>query len=347
MEGIRSRMSAFLGETLALRAQGEPRTMLDAKEAREFLLYTSLSADRVQGFLTKEFSEAATRARIEELLRKHFRLLRDIFWYYSKQEGLSSGAGITLEGLLKLYQDCKLRARELAPQHIEAIFYEHLDAGYASERALSPPSLIVVLLRCASIKFKIGVSALPDQFSYMIEQHLKPYACQDTGTVFQRMAYDKKVREVLQTYTVELKLIFEVYARADVSTAEAAQRVNTMNISEFQLLLSHAKLLDENLTEQAVQQIFLCIQKTVADGGEDDAADVSGLDDDDELAFSEFQDGLVAIAAYINPDPFVAFSSRVNGLILQLFAALRRYWSRRKAAAQVDEMVNILQKRLR
>ena len=41
------RVHAFLGETLSHRARGQPKTMLDAKESREFLFYTSLNPERL------------------------------------------------------------------------------------------------------------------------------------------------------------------------------------------------------------------------------------------------------------------------------------------------------------
>lgn len=44
---IQERVHAFLGETLSHRARGQPKTMLDAKESREFLFYTSLNPERL------------------------------------------------------------------------------------------------------------------------------------------------------------------------------------------------------------------------------------------------------------------------------------------------------------
>ena len=124
MSGILERVHAFLGETLSHRARGQPKTMLDAKELREFHLYTSVNADRLSQTLGKEAGketeklEPAVLAKLEEQLRRHFRLLRDIYKHYSSSS--PSGAhGVALEGLLKLFQECKLRSKELAPHHLE------------------------------------------------------------------------------------------------------------------------------------------------------------------------------------------------------------------------------------
>merc|ERR1719263_2426032 len=72
-----------------------------------------------------------------------------------------------------------------------------------------------------------------------------------------------------------------------------------------------------------------------------------GIADDDELAFSEFIDGLVAIAAYKEPNPFIQFPTRLDTFILRLFAELRSHWSRKRGNAQVNGLLNALQKKLR
>ena len=54
MSGIMERVHTFLGETLSHRARGQPKTMLDAKELREFHLYTSVNVDRLSQTLAKD-----------------------------------------------------------------------------------------------------------------------------------------------------------------------------------------------------------------------------------------------------------------------------------------------------
>jgi len=183
----------------------------------------------------------------------------------------------------------------------------------------------------------------------LIEHHIKLHACQEKESIFQRMAYNVQVRQVLEKHHQELNIIFDLYARLDQSTAEAMQRVSTMNIKEFMMLLKHCDILDETLTEAAVQQIFDGIQQSATssmdlleEGGQDE-----GLDDDDELAFTEFLDGIIAVAAFKCPDPFTPFHSRVNAFILKLFGQVRRHWSRKRISPQVDAMLNALQKKLR
>merc|ERR1719401_321814 len=118
-------------------------------------------------------------------------------------------------------------------------------------------------------------------------------------------------------------------------------------------------MIDDVLSEVAVKQVFEGIQQSASNSCEQEAMAIAktnkyaddnndeGVDDDDELAFSEFIDGLVAITAYRYPDPFVSFHDRVDTFVLEIFTALRKHWSRKRISPQVDVMLNALQKKLR
>jgi len=360
MAGVKDRVQLFLAETLSHRARGQPKTMLDAKEVREFMFYTSLNQEHLGAILGRDVVDMpGSLAKVEDMLRRHFRLLRDIFRHYCVQNPSHGSQGITLEGLLKIFQDCKLRSKELAPHHLEVIFNDHVQADsskHNDERSLAPHEYIEVLLHCAHSKFKGTADYLPEQMSLLIENHLKPNACNDSESLFQKMAYSTKVRQVLDKHSAELKIIFQLYATLDMSSTEAMQRASTMNITEFQMLLEDTELLDETLTVDAVQQIFEGIQQSATAEAPaieeeeeelEDDDDPEGLDDDDEMAFSEFVDGLIAVVAYKFPDPFTPLSSRINTFILQLYTSLRKHWSRKRISPLVDTMLNALQKKMR
>lgn len=347
--GIKERVHAFLGETLSHRARGQPKTMLDAKESREFLFYTSLNPERLTAMNKELILDKLIVDKVEDILRRHFRLLREIFKHYSSSKSGGSN-GVDLKGLLKLFQECKLRSKEFAPFHLETIFNNHLEDKSRSgdDRSLAPHEFIEVLILCAFTKFRQAASSLSEQMLLLIDLHLKPNACNDAESMFQKMAYSSPVRQVLDQHQKELFYIFQLYAFLDMSTTEAMQKENTMNITEFQMLLEDCGFLDLTLTEAAVQQIFQGIQQNAtAEEGAEEAAEVEGVDDDEEMSFSEFLDGLVAVAAYKFPDPFTPLSSRINTFLLQLFASIRKHWSRKRGAPRVDMMLNALQKKMR
>eukprot|EP00913_Durusdinium_trenchii_P033387 g31256.t1 len=323
----------------------QPKTMLDAKELREFLFYTSVSIERLTANNKEVNVDQAGIGKVEDILKRHFRLLRAIFKHYSTAK--PSGAhGVDLKGLLKLFQECKLRSKEFAPFHLETIFNHHLEdkTRTGDDKLLAPHEFIEVLILCAFTKFRAAGNSLAEQVRLLIDDHLKPNACNDSESMFQQMAYSSQVRQVLDQHSKELFYIFQLYACLDMSTTEAMQKENTMNITEFQMMLDDCGFLDLTLTEQAVQQIFQGIQQNAT---ADDEEENEGVDDDEEMSLSEFLDGLVAVAAYKFPDPFTPLSTRINTFMLQLFAALRKHWSRKRGAPRVDMMLNALQKKMR
>merc|ERR1719515_521114 len=100
-------------------------------------------------------------------------------------------------------------------------------------------------------------------------------------------------------------------------------------------MLGHCDMMDELFDEAVVNTIFENIQQEedtdelVSIGGDDEGGrlkfrfghlatsvdeaqqGLEGVGDDNELAFSEFIDGLVAIVMYKDPNPFVPFHDRV------------------------------------
>merc|ERR1712190_36984 len=105
--------------------------------------------------------------KTEDVLRKHFRLLRDVFRHYASST--TTGIGINLEGLLRLFQDCKLRSRDLCPHHLEVVFHDHLDTVSTSERVLSPQGFVEVIIQCANLKFRQYLDTLPEQLGHLID----------------------------------------------------------------------------------------------------------------------------------------------------------------------------------
>ena len=342
---IKERVHAFLSETLAYRARGQPKTMLDAAELREFLLYTSVSGERLTQMNKDVKLDKLAISKVEDLLKRHFKLLREIFKHYSTVKP-SGSRGVELKGLLRLYQECKLRSKQFAPFHLETIFNNHLeDKTRSGEKLLAPHEFVEVIILSAFTKFQGTSNSLAELLGLLIEDHLKPNACNETESMFQKMAYSSEVREVFDQHSSELFCLFQLYASLDMSTTEAMQREDTMNRTEFQMMLDDGGFLDLTLPEHAVQEIFQGIQQNATAEGENYGDE--GIDDDEELSLSEFLDGLVAVAAYKFPDPFVPLSTRLNTFLLQLFATLRKHWSRKRGAPRVDQMLNALQKKIR
>lgn len=362
---VNERVQAFLGHILSHRARGEPVIMIDAKEERDFHRHTTVNPMRVKALIQGQMDEKGQErsnldeavGRIEDLLRKHFRLTRDMYKYYSTTTSI--GAGITLESLMCIYQDCRLRSRDFPPHIVESIFNNTIEETSEDQVVLPPEGFVEAMLHFASIKYARYHDSLFEQMAALIDSNLKPLACQEHENFFRKMAYDIDVRLVLRKHIEELKIIFQVYAAMDTSSTEALQRSKTMNVSEFQMLMEHCNLLDQKFSHLTVKEIFDQIQQSATDHarqleGEAEEHNMmddgdEGLSDDDELSFSEFLDGLVAIVMYKDPNPFVSFSLRVDKFLVDIFfSSLRHYWSRsRQASTHLKKLLNALQKKVK
>jgi len=79
----------------------------------------------------------------------------------------------------------------------ETIFNNHLeDKSRGDDRSLAPHEFIEVLILCAFTKFRQAASSLSEQMLLLIDLHLKPNACNDAESMFQKMAYSSPVRQV-------------------------------------------------------------------------------------------------------------------------------------------------------
>jgi len=469
-------MRAFLGDILAQRARGNPRSMVIAKEARDFLRHTALNPERIRVLLAKEENnkggdnaaedDSQKRVRqsdlmlqVEDLLRKHFPLFREMYKYYSTSLGEGGGSGITVESVMRIYQDCKLRSAKFPPHMVETIFRETLSAvengktektdkekdkekekekekdetektekdteeekekekdseaqapkkgkdkdkdeekgedspteespDREANKGLPPEGFVEVLLHIAARRYA-DVGPLPEQLISLIQKNLKPYACRESENFFHKMAYDPEVRAVLRAQTEDLAVVFEVYSALDTGD-EGAAHLHTMNMKEFHSMLGHCDMMDELFDEAVVNTIFENIQQEedtgelevapdddaeegemeadtdepVSIGGDDEGGrlkfrfghlatsvdeaqqGLEGVGDDNELAFSEFIDGLVAIVMYKDPNPFVPFHDRVGSFLESFFKALYKHWSGVDEEEQTYAVKSKLMPRLR
>jgi hypothetical protein len=235
-------------------------------------------------------------------------------------------------------------------------------AGASSEhRYLTPSAFVDILIQCIFLRCGGKLKELPTELATVLERNLtersqpRPEGIDTSSgsSFFQKMAHSSQVREVMKKNEAELRQIFDLYAAWDVSTIDALQTVHTMNLKEFHKLLTDCDLLDDTLTVDAMKHIFQGIQQGEGEGEVDDWDEREeeedpecGLNDDDEMAFFEFTDGLIMVAAFKRPDPFTPLAQRVDAFVLDLFRAMRKYWSRKRVGNQVDTLLNALHKKV-
>ncbi len=134
-------------------------------------------------------------------------------------------------------------------------------------------------------------------------------------------------------HEVFLKDVFVIYASMD-QTDENASNVSTINEVEFVKLIRDIGLMGGSLTEKSARNIFACVQaeednelttiqendnnknnrrgsvSTGASGGENTTS---------EMVYTEFLEGIAALSALHNPDPFIPLAYRIVEYIQTVF----------------------------
>jgi len=292
-------------------------------------------------------------ARVEDLLRQHFRLLRDMFRFYAVQNR-AGGSMVNVESLMRIFQDCKLRSKSFAAFRVEAIYRDIVkDFGEAVSNGLTPEAFVETIIRMAQERHAYRSVATPDQLQFFVDEHLAKHACKDVDSFFWREAYRRDVRIMLDSYDDELRLIFNVYAALD-TTDDGADKLTTMNISEFKTFLKHCHVMDDKrIGLSAIDYIFDQIQHDSSEEAGNEQIEIEdGGADDEELSFSEFSDGLIAIVMYRTPNPFHPLPERLERFLLLVFQGLRRYWVkeaqfRHSHNPGVRMLMNALQKKFK
>merc|ERR1712032_822622 len=72
VQSISDRMHTFVGGIFVHRSRAHPKSMLDAKAARELPSYTSLSTDRMVMLMSKESVDPASIKDVKDVLRRNF-----------------------------------------------------------------------------------------------------------------------------------------------------------------------------------------------------------------------------------------------------------------------------------
>ena len=89
---------------------------------------------------------------------------------------------------------------------------------------------------------------------------------------------------MLRYHETNLKRIFAFYAQADQRTADALDSLDTVNLPELIFMMKEGNLIDEHLTLACLNTIFMKVNASFQETGEND--------DEQELDFDEFKDVL-------------------------------------------------------
>jgi len=326
MDKLNVKMTSFTNEVLSARALNQSRLMKDAKQRREFLSFTKVSEHRLALAIKRGsrmdimINPQERILKIESTLMKHYQLLSEIYTYYGSPDPNGTGAATWgIESALNLYQDAKLRSKQFPVHAAEDMFYEVLERSKLT--TLVPETFIDLILHFATVRYATKADTLADRLEKLITDCLIPHAMKSEKSEFQRYAYSQEVRKIFADNEEELKAIFTFYAELDQEEG-AVSNTTTMNLAEFKQLCTHLDLFDGRFDKTVMIGIFNAIQNssTNADMVEE------GMDDDDELSYTEFLEGWVAITLYMDPNPFIQFRERLEYFLMTCYETLTNHF---------------------
>ncbi|KAK3259720.1 hypothetical protein CYMTET_31296 [Cymbomonas tetramitiformis] len=257
-----------------------------------------------------------------ECAQKHYKLLQETFRHYAAGPGGGSASTMSSQEFWKLIKDCALIDKKLTNIKVDLIFMEaNRDPPGISrpktpmtskkekdnpDSELVPEEYNEALLRIALERYPVIAKKSPaEAFEKLLEDDIEVHACKSNTGIFRAQLLDKGVQGVFRTNRKTLEKIFMYYCNAD---NPYAGKKTSMNCSAFATLLRDCRIIDGNLSEAVVQNIFVCVQN--ASEEDDDGDDPNG--GEDEMVYTEFMEAIAAVSCYRQANPFISMANRLN-----------------------------------
>uniref|UniRef100_A0A7S4D3Y6 EF-hand domain-containing protein n=1 Tax=Eutreptiella gymnastica TaxID=73025 RepID=A0A7S4D3Y6_9EUGL len=227
---------------------------------------------------------------IRQCLKECIGGLHSVFMYYcssdKKYHGMNEHEFWRFCRDLEVYKNCADQRTRVKKIFLVALSGEdHTEGPGRSE--LSQSGWVKTLIWMAN-ETMASYGRLPERVAAFVDRILansKRFKVQG----FRNMIYGKQVQRVADAFRKRLLRVFHVYSDRDRKM---------MTQSAFKSLCKDAVLIDSIFTHDAVQDVFQHSQLEEEDDG--------------MLIFSEFQEALIAIALYKNPNPYTSMDRRVE-----------------------------------
>eukprot|EP01083_Nonionella_stella_P224096 798001_1 len=190
-------------------------------------------------------------------------------------------------------------------QECESEGDEEYDEIANPDEELIPSEFVECIIRIADRKYP-KVEGISERVVMLFENSILRYGCRTDK--FREELAAPQIRKVFEDFRSPLQKIFIYYAklalkRKKIKLPKGAKPQN-MGMEDFVAMIKDIKLTSVVPSDVCVS-IFKNIQHS------DDA----DLDDDDELVYEEFLEGLAVVAFYYNPDPYIRLEHRISGFL--------------------------------
>merc|ERR1711865_345516 len=319
---VKSRVQEAAWALLLARGKDEPIVIVDRKEIREREMYTKIDADKCRELLEVGGGELQVElAAVEKELANKFDDLRRIFKHYAAAEDGGGNNSMNMNEYIDFVKDTRLVSKEdLSMKDVQAIFSECNDEGYGAGNSLNPDfeltanEFVEGIVRLAECKYREHAEMhISERLRNILAQKVIKFACRSDVDRWRKLIAHPSVKEVFFTYRKELEELFTEYAGEDES--------KLMSAMEFRDILSDKRLFDDAFSKDDLFDVFSKIQQdddAMISGDKD--ATISGKDagnrqDEMELTYSEFLEGLAAICVFRDPDPYIPLAGKLEKLV--------------------------------
>ena len=327
----------------------EQQAYLDVRVDQLPELFSSRIAKSPEEQAAREKKNVDELKELLLIISNAFPHVRRAFTYYCGSETKVTGNSISMDfsQFWRFCSECRLVDSFFTKAHAASLFADVniRNRGVRGDNDLNsfnPDHLLVqcefvqVILRVSVLKFGSPVimsrraSGAPIKHSYavttLLEQHLVPKAGMTvlSSADFRSQVWSEPVQLVLKKQRPKILKLFKMYAASSSTEYQGnqgtpreytrarksssildmqSQNSMTLSMSELRKLLQDASLLGKRLSNDDLQDLFVAIQS----GGADD--------DNESLVYSEFEECVACLAAFLNPSPFESLADKVQHLI--------------------------------
>jgi len=236
---------------------------------------------------------------IMHIMREYFDDLRNIYRHYAL------GGSMNGSEMQALSRDCKIPDKNINMGHIDVIFAGccHSTRASGANNFLRRNEFIEALLRMAVVKWTKTSKKPSECFEKLVVEHLLPFAKQSTTEEFHNLLHRPEVQMIFAEFDHEINLVFKHFAAGDVKTAQAAANRNSINLTEFEMLLKDCGALGGGRLNKGELPRIL--------------GNVQSDDDGKEVSFVEFLELLCACSVYYEPNPYMPAAKRLENFFVR------------------------------
>lgn len=196
-------------------------------------------------------------------------------------------------------------------------------AGGINDHEIGPAGFSEALVRLAEKK----CPGMPfhDRLEELLVKFILPNASRSDCDSFRQELTTSEILAVFKKHRVPLQRIFRFYATTVEEGGEPNSATAVIDLKGFVTLAKDVRILNANLSELNLKQIFTNIQHQDKDNGEEQDAEA-----DFEVDYDEFLESIASLTEYVICNPYVPLYKRMDQFISDIFIPRAKHLKQNK-----------------